>query len=400
MSLQHSDRRRPACGGRRVSGRRGAAAVFVAVCSVLLISMAALAIDLGMLYVARTESQVSADSAAMAAAWLLVNEDRLRGNSAAVFEAARAEAQRVAGLNKVFKVSPYVDPNSGNDPAGDVLIGHLSDPANAGESMDTGEAGLFNSVRVRIRRDDERNGPLRNFFAGLFGHLSSNVLADATATLRDGVVGYRVTDQTGNAELLPFTLQVDYWNNLLSGAHHSGDNFAYDPETGTVSAGHDGINELNLYPGGGSGQLPPGNFGTVDIGPPGNSAADLARQILYGVSAADLAYFGGELRLGADGSLNLNGDTGLSAGVKDELAAIKGLPRAIPLFTTVSGPGNNANFKITAFAGLRIMDVKLTGAMSKKALIVQPAYVVDDAVITDGNSGSSYLVYEPVRLSR
>ncbi len=384
----------------RAAARRGAAAVFVAMCSVLLISIAALAIDLGMLYVARTESQVSADSAAMAAAWRLVDENRLRGDSASVFEAARAEAQRVAALNKVFRVAPYVDPNSSNSPGGDVLLGHLSDPSNPAETMDTAQPSLFNSVRVRIRRDDERNGPLRNFFAGLFGHLSTNVLADATATLRDGVVGYRVTNESGNADLLPFTLKVDFWNDLLSGAHHSGDNFSYDPDTGAVSSGPDGIFELNLYPGAGGAQLPPGNFGTIDIGPPGNSAADLARQILYGVSASDLEYFGGELRLGADGTLDLNGDTGLSAGVKDELIAIKGQPRAIPLFTTVSGPGNNANFTITAFAGLRIMDVKLTGAMFQKALIIQPAFVVDDAVITDGNSNSSYLVYEPVRLSR
>lgn len=366
----------------------------------LLISIAALAIDLGMLYVARTESQVSADSAAMAAAWRLVDENRLRGDAASVFEAARAEAQRVAALNKVFRVAPYVDPNSSNSPGGDVLLGHLSDPSNPAETMDTGQPSLFNSVRVRIRRDDERNGPLRNFFAGLFGHLSTNVLADATATLRDGVVGYRVTNESGNADLLPFTLKVDFWNDLLSGAHHNGDNFAYDPDTGAVSSGPDGIFELNLYPGAGGAQLPPGNFGTIDIGPPGNSAADLARQILYGVNASDLEYFGGELRLGAGGTLDLNGDTGLSAGVKDELVAIKGQPRAIPLFTTVSGPGNNANFTITAFAGLRIMDVKLTGPMSQKALIIQPAFVVDDAVITDGSSNSSYLVYEPVRLSR
>jgi len=47
--------------------------------------------------------------------------------------------------------------------------------------------------------------------------------------------------------------------------------------------------------------------------------------------------------------------------VKDELASIVGKPRIIPIFDSVSGPGNNASYEIVAFAVVRIMDVKLTG---------------------------------------
>jgi hypothetical protein len=146
--------------------------------------------------------------------------------------------------------------------------------------------------------------------------------------------------------------------------------------------------------------LPPGNFGTVDIGNPNNSTADLSRQIRYGVNADDLAYFGGELKLGADGTLQLTGDTGLSAAIKDDLTSIIGQPRAIPLFSTVAGPGNNSVFTIVGFAGIRILDVKLTGSMSSKKVIIQPAFIVDDAVLTGPGSGSSYFVYQPVHLVR
>ena len=52
------------------------------------------------------------------------------------------------------------------------------------------------------------------------------------------------------------------------------------------------------------------------------------------------------------------------------------------------------------FAGIRILNVKLTGPMNKKEVIVQPAYVVDNAVITDAGSGPSYFVYQPVTLVR
>ncbi|MEK7839296.1 MAG: hypothetical protein AAB328_15080, partial [candidate division NC10 bacterium] len=178
------------------------------------------------------------------------------------------------------------------------------------------------------------------------------------------------------------------------------DNYAYDPVTGAVTAGQDGINELNLYPGGGASQLPPGNFGTVDIGNPNNSTADLSRQIRDGVSADDLAYFGGELALGPDGTLEFTGATGLSAAIKDDLTAIKGLPRAISLFSSVTGPGNNSVFTIVGFAGIRILDVKLTGSMSSKQVIIQPAYVVDAAAMTGPSSGPSSFVYTPVHLVR
>lgn len=59
--------------------RRGAAAPLVAVSSTLLVGMAALTIDGGMLYRARTELQASADAAALAAALELASPDRLRG---------------------------------------------------------------------------------------------------------------------------------------------------------------------------------------------------------------------------------------------------------------------------------------------------------------------------------
>ena len=258
----------------------------------------------------------------------------------------------------------------------------------------------FNAVRVCVRRDEIRNGPVQLYFARILGIGAKNVVAEATAAIKDGVIGYKVTEQTGNADLLPFALHIDSWNALLSGSFTTGDNYAVDPDTLAVGLGSDGKLELNLYPGGGINQLPPGNFGTVDIGNNSNSSADIERQILYGVNAADLAYFGGELKLGADGTLPLQGDTGLSAGFKDALAAIKGQPRAIPLFSQVESPGNNAVYTIVGFAGVRIVNVKLVGAMKKKELVIQPALVVDDATITTTQWDSSYFVYQPPHLVR
>jgi Flp pilus assembly protein TadG len=385
----------------RDSSRRGTILVLTTVMLAMLVGFVAFAIDTGVMCVARAEAQNAADSAALAAAWELLDQDRLKGAPDMTQEIsdARAEASIYAGLNAIRYANPLVDLNTGNSPEGDVVVGYLHDPTNQAEAISFDNPSQFNTVRVRIRRNEAMNGPIQLFFAAIFGQDTADVTATGTATFKDGVVGYRVTDKTGNAELLPLALHVDAWTQLLNGTLTIGDSYTVDPETGAVSNGPDGILELNLYPGAGPTQLPPGNFGTVDIGSPNNSTADISRQILEGVNANDLSYFGGQLLVGESG-LDINGDTGLSAGIADELAAIEGIPRAIPIFDTVSGPGNNSTFHVVGFAGIRITNVRLTGSMGSKEVVIQPGYVVDDAVITDEGSGPSYFVYKPVQLVR
>jgi hypothetical protein len=189
-----------------------------------------------------------------------------------------------------------------------------------------------------------------------------------------GFNGFRTPADGSNVEILPFALDQDTWNGLCD---HGSDVYRYDPDTKTVSAGSDGIKEVNLFP---QGTGSPGNRGTVDIGSSNNSTADIARQILNGVTPADLAYHGGSLTFDANHELHLNGDTGISAGVKDELASIIGKPRLIPIFTTVFGPGNNADYTIVKFVGVRITGVKLTGSLataaSKPPVFEQPCWLL------------------------
>jgi len=383
--------------------RRAVSFAMTAISIVVLLGMASLTVDVGMMYRARAEAQVSADSAAMAGAWRLLDTDTLKGtpNMTAEITAARTTAAQIAARNSIIGKSPSLSTSSSNDTNGDIVVGYLSDPDNdPSEPLSTTNPNSFNTVRVHVRRDPQHDSPIDLYFAGVFGRLTADISADAYATFKDGVVGYKVDDNTGNADLLPLALKVTAWDNLLSGAFTSGDNWTYNEATGAVTAGPDGIKELNLYPGAGASQLPPGNFGTVDIGNPNNSTENLSRQIRYGVSEDDLAYYGGEMVLGPDGTLVLTGDTGLSAAIKDDLTAIMGLPRAIVLFNTVTGPGNNSVFTIVGFAGIRIMEVKLTGSMNAKQVIIQPAFVVDEAAMTGPGSGSSHFVYKPVHLVR
>ena len=160
--------------------------------------------------------------------------------------------------------------------------------------------------------------------------------------------------------------------------------------------GSDNIREVKLFPIG----VGPGNYGTVDIGNSNNSTADLSRQIVHGPNQADLAYFpNSTLELGLDGTLVLEGDTGISAGIKDELTAIKGQPRIIPLYGTVSGNGNNARFTIVGFAGVTILDVQLTGPLRDRSITIQPAFVIDRSAVDSGEDGlTSRFIRSPVSL--
>jgi hypothetical protein len=195
--------------------------------------------------------------------------------------------------------------------------------------------------------------------------------------------------------MLPFALDEETWNNLVNYGIGN-DQWKWKSDTGTITSGVDGIKEVNLYP---QGTGSPGNRGTVDIGGANNSSADIARQIVNGVSADDMAFFpDGKLTFDSAGKLYLNGDTGISAGVKDELTSIIGQPRIMPIFRSVVSPGNNATYTIVKFCGVRILDVKLTGSMASKRVIIQPCNIVAKGGLPAPEQQTSNFVYSPVWL--
>jgi hypothetical protein len=273
-----------------------------------------------------------------------------------------------------------------------LVFGEIADLYNYGSEMSTSTPANFNAVRLKVRRDSTLNGETPFFFAKIFGRTSMGLDAEATAGFFRKVRGVQTPADGGNMDVLPYALDWDTWDDLLQG--QASDNWRWNAATKTVTSGPDGVLEVNLFP---QGTGSPGNRGTVDIGGSNNSTADIARQIIHGISPEDLDHHGGSLDLGEDGEMDLNGDTGISAGVKDELAAIKGQPRLIPIFSTVVGPGNNANFTIVHWAGIRIMEVKLTGSMNQKRVIIQPCPMVLSGVIPSTEETSDY-VYSPVVL--
>ena len=358
---------------------------------VALMAMLAFAVDLGYLNVVRTELQRSADAAAIAGAWRLIDAQAPSAvtDSATLSGYAATNASHYASANNSLRVSPTLGD-------GDLTIGFLANPHAEELNIDTNSFFAPNAIRVRVRRAHAQNGEVPLFFARVLGFDSSSSQAEATAMVLKNIKGFQSPQGGGNLDLLPFALDEDTWNDMLAGGGE--DNWRWNSNTQQVQPGSDGIREVNLYP---QGTGSPGNRGTVDIGSSNNSTNDIARQIVEGVSPGDLAHHGGKLEFNAQGTLELNGDTGISAGVKDELASIIGQPRIIPIFRSVSGPGNNAQYVIVKFVGVRLLDVRLTGKMSGKHVMIQPTnIVVNGAIPSDSPIPTSQFVYSPAWLIR
>jgi len=363
-----------------IDRRRGNILVLAAALIIAVLAFAAFSIDIGYIAVTKSQLQNATDGASLAGAAELADawgkgatiEDSTADTLARQAVVAVAAVNQAGGLDSVYVST-----------ARDIRLGQVSWNAGTGTWVKLWGVSPYNCVEVTAHRDQagSQNGDsaLPMFFAPAIGHKTANVSVVSTSAMLAGV-GFKVNPGSGEtADILPLTLDKPTWDALLAGV--GTDIWSYDPQTGAITPGPDGILEVNLYPSG-STALPPGNRGTVDLGSPNNSTADLSRQIVHGLNEDDLSYFGGQLRFD-NGPLVINGDTGISAGIKDDLGSIKGKPRAIPLFTQVSGPGNNAMYTVAKFVGIRILDVKLTGAASNKYVTVQPAPFVDTEVVTD-----------------
>jgi hypothetical protein len=372
--------------------RRGAMVVLIAAALIMIFAFLAFTVDIGYLTVARTQLQNAADSAALGSAMNLLQGfgPGATMNLATVTATAQNAGVTAAAANKAGDMnSVYCNATR------DVQLGQYQWNGTAW-TMNWGVTP-YNMSRVTLHRDIPGTGgdrPLPLFFAPVLGDHTANVHGSATAALLPGI-GFTITpgNSTITAGILPIALDVGTWNALMAGV--GTDNFAYNPSTGAVTAGSDGILEVDLYPSG-SNLMPPGNRGTVDIGTTNNGTNNLVRQILYGLSASDLAPYGGKLMF--DQPLQLDGNPGLSAAIKAPLTAIIGEPRALPIFSAVSGNGANAVYTIVKFVGVRVLDVKLTGSPSQKHVTIQPCPFTDGTVIPGNVTLTKDSILAPVQL--
>ena len=365
--------------------RRGVALVFGLILAVLsLLILTAITVDdFGYIHVARTELRRSADSAAMSGCWELFDRIRASGRNSVSPSHILDASNAIAALNSVGERNATLGEV-------DLQVGKFG----LDGSWTSGTSAEMNAVQVTLRRSGDSNGELPLFFGKLTGRNYQSLSATATAAMFSAIDGFEEPDSSDETlDIIPLALDLESW--VAATEKRTVDAYSYT--NGQVHGGSDGVWETNLYP---KGTGSPGNRGTVDIGgAKHNSTNDLSRQILHGVIGQDLIDLGKPLKFDYNGELDLNGDTGISAGIKDELATLIGKTRIIPIYKSVAGNGNNANYTIVRWEGVRILAVKLTGKKDDKHVIVQPATVVARNARIDysGSRNSSHLL-TPVML--
>ncbi len=377
----------------RATRRQGTILAISAAMLVMIFGFVVFTVDVGYITLTKAQLQAATDSATHAAV-----QDLERGlgmtpelSASELESAARdlavvyASAHSAGGQSSVYL-----------DPTRDIQFGQITWDSNTGEWVETLDVAPYNFVQVTAHRDQgagiNGDSDLQLFFGPVIQHGTAKLSTTAAAGILPGN-GFQIpTGSDLTASILPIAYDLPSWESLLQGV--GADDYSFDESTGMTTSGFDGILEINIYPesssgssgnggGGNNGNAnswTPGNRGTVDLGSPNNATPDLERQITSGLNADDLSYFGGELSF-VNGPIEVNGDPGISAGIKDELTAIIGQPRAIPIFSAVTGNGNNTTYTLVKFVGVRILAVKLTGG--NKYVICQPATLTDETVVPD-----------------
>ena len=198
--------------------RRGGVLVLTAFLMIALMSMIAFAVDLGYLEVTKVELQRTADSAAIAGAWELApTAASTNGDMSGQISSARTKAVQFAALNPVQTLAPVVDSNTSNSTSGDVVVGYLANPSNPAASINTQYPNRSNTVQVQVRKTlASANGAVPYFFARALGLTSQDMQATATAALINNVGGFQTPTNGGNIQILPFALDKQTWDDMLS----------------------------------------------------------------------------------------------------------------------------------------------------------------------------------------
>ena len=372
----------------RPAQRRGLVVAHVVIGAVMFAGVAALAVDVGLLYAVRGDLQNAADAAALAGVSAYFSDAGLAQDTHRLASIVETRTQEYAACNKSFRSGPiHID-------VADISLAAY-DFADRTQSFSVAGSERFNAVQATTRRSkDSPNGAVAFIFASILGMKEGAVTASATAAMDDRFAGYQYEANRGPA-LLPFTVHIDIYEDLSA---NGPDAYAYDD--GPLQAG-DGISEVKLFPwkesGGGSSSTTStdnsdgaGNFGVLDFGSGGASA--VGDQIRNGISTADLQAAIGTTDVtyvtdyGEPTTYAMSGQTGAMSSMGDDLEARVGDVIGFFVHDQVTDPGTNASFRNIGIRFGRIMHVDLSGSVSERALVIQPTAYSSDAVSISPNA--------------
>jgi hypothetical protein len=404
--------------------------------------MVACALDVGWILMTRAQLVAGSDAASLAGGTELLPGlgTHAYKTPAQVESAATAQAVAYAAKHRAAEAANiYVSP------ARDIRMGRGK--MVSGSWQFNWGSTPYNAVQVTTRRSvagsSSGDGQLPLIIAPAIGHDLASVEAVSTAVIMPSKGIYIPPGSGVNSSLSPFVLRQQdflkykraqtYYTNVLGGnpalinkdimdagenpqtplfytVSIQGNKTIYtqifndqyrviDParnDSANIQNSSDGTLEISIYP---TQTGSAGNFGTVDIGGLDNSTAVLSRQIRFGPNETDMAYYEGN-QLDFSSQFNLQGDTGVSAGIESAIVSIVGQCRAVLLFSTVANPGNTAQFTIVDMIGIRIMFVTLNG--NNKRLVVQPCVLKDPGGLPDydDDDGTDDSVFSPLILAQ
>lgn len=380
---------------RKFNRRRGVVAAQVGVTMVVLLGCAALTIDVGNVYSARSELQRAADSAALAGASAFMSQKmmayRQSGDSAAITEVitmASTMANNFSNMNPTQNSATLVA-------GGDIVAGNIDLASGTSPIVPGPGSSGYNAVHVLVKCEgaDGGNAQVPLFFSGVFGRYFTNTSASAVAAFDDRFAGF--TPDVPGARILPFTIHRDaFYQDFYNGP----DDYAWNDTSGVTTGSSDGVLEVRLYPYplSGSGYSDgDGNFGALNIGVNGQGASYEADQIVNGVSSQDLITEIGTSNpqftddSGSPQAYDITGSPGLTASLKAAVEQIIGEEIAFFLHDGVVLSGSNAIYNIVGMRFGRVMDIRLTGPPHQRGLFIQPITYVGGGVTVSPDAPSS-----------
>jgi hypothetical protein len=385
--------------------RRGAIIPMAAILSVVIFGMVAFAVDVGWMAVSQSELQNTADSAAFAGVYPLMNgyvaytlatTDSAKATilSNAV-SSAQTKAIQYAGYNAAGAIKSLVlNPK-------DIEFGFMD--ASNNYTPQPGYTGFPNTIKVVMRRDGQANQPLALFFGGVLGTSTVNLLATASATAFTGTIN-SFAQSTFSSGMLPVTYDVNHWNNFLKTGQ--------SPDGSTMKDAN-GVPEIEVYP---STKFP-GNFGQLSLN--NSHAGDSTERgwVDNGISSSDVNALVNNklipLSQHNTSKWDWTGDTGLKASLIMDINNYVGKTFLLPLFNPVdssvqnyqaaTGKGANAAYQIVQFVGVQIMQ----SPDNNGQVVIQPAAVIDpnaifvqSTVTPAGTSGQLVTTFTAPKLTR
>jgi Flp pilus assembly protein TadG len=379
--------------------RRGAVTVLIAILLVPMMAMVAFAIDIAWIVQSRSDLQAAADAAALAGAeqlmggfvqYSLPSQTNPSGVISTAETTAKTYAKNFASYNTAGGVSSLALNDS------DIEFG-FTDASNTYTPAPT-YSGYPNTVKVTLRLDSQANGPLKLFFARLFGVNSSSLQATAAATIYTGTVNSFQSTPGFRAGLLPMTLDINAWNTYVQTGKSS---------DGSIHADANGAPQMQVYP---SPNLAPGNFGLLSLNDSSNASSDISTWITQGMSPSDIDALKASslipLAQPNPGLWDWKGAPGFKAGDLNSLTVgqtyllalfepVVGTPGSTyeaapgtvyqatdksvgPATVGADGTGQNSYYNIVKFVG-----VKITTVDNSKDAFIQPAADIDPTAIFD-----------------